>query len=165
MATSKPSHVGFQLLKSPFKLGCKPVRLLPPRALTNGRKRFCCERKHSSRCVVRASDDGKGGVDEEEERREEARRKALNMPIRNPRNKSDNPSSRPSNVKKDGPDDFGPAGSLRGGKYGLGPQTDKVLNAGANETGLLVAAVAVLILLGALIIIGPPPQSALSKLY
>jgi hypothetical protein len=67
-------------------------------------------------------------------------------------------------IKQDGPDDFGAAGSTRGGDYGLGPLTDKALNTWASENGLLAAGIAVLALVAVLVYIGPPPPSP-SSLY
>ncbi|KAK3236198.1 hypothetical protein CYMTET_53646 [Cymbomonas tetramitiformis] len=56
-----------------------------------------------------------------------------------------------------GLDDFGRAGSTRGGEFGLGPAADRILALWGNGGGMLVAAGAIIALFAVLLWIGPPP--------
>lgn len=104
-------------------------------------------------------DDVEEKLKEEARKREQERIEMLSKPVMPPTSQG-----RFGKVKKDGPDDFGAAGSTRGGEYGLGPQTDKALNVAANPDAMLIAGCALFVLFLVLVAVGPPPPSP-SSLY
>eukprot|EP00241_Pyramimonas_parkeae_P007463 CAMPEP_0114238274 /NCGR_PEP_ID=MMETSP0058-20121206/7838_1 /TAXON_ID=36894 /ORGANISM="Pyramimonas parkeae, CCMP726" /LENGTH=157 /DNA_ID=CAMNT_0001350375 /DNA_START=104 /DNA_END=577 /DNA_ORIENTATION=- len=110
--------------------------------------------------VVRAmAEESSKDEDPREKQKEQERLEMLNKPVFPP-----DRQGRFGKIRKDGPDDFGAAGSTRGGEFGLGPAADRALNAWGDANGMLIAGTAVLVLFAVLVYIGPPPPSP-SSLY